>query len=55
MNFLGTFKMGLSLHRSDIYKTPGIFSLCFQKDSAIFPLCEVITLLNWTVDVVIRK
>lgn len=30
------FKMGFSLHRSEAYViSPGMFSLCFQKDSGI--------------------
>lgn len=33
----------------------GRFALCFQKESGVFLLCEVVTLLNWTVGVVIRK
>lgn len=37
-------------------KSPGIFSLFSEGFSYyVILLCEVITLLNWTVDVVIRK
>lgn len=55
-SFLGAFTMKFSLHRSDTCANPQDIFIVFSGVSYyVIPLCEVITLLNWMVALVIRK